>query len=421
MRVAETRREVSSRGARAVIDDAVVEMSARLDDSATAVSDAIHQACHDELADDLYLATRQSTRANLGLITTLISEGSAPTGFTAPEEALSYARSFVHEGLSFDLLTRAYREGEHAYSRLWLEQLHKRSSDADELAESMRYISDWLFAYIGAINHPLGVVYAAEHERWIRGGVAMRSEEVRAILGGAQVDATEASGRLRYRLDGRHLGFVIWAENGDRVDGGHERRIYDEMDRLAAEIADALGSTSALLLPIGSFYACWASVGPKVDLTTIPKCRGNLRIAAGRVGRGVDGFRRSHQEALLAKRVASLAERAPSGCISFGSVALDSLLTHDLEEARRFVNSEIGPLMEDSDASRRMAATLEVFLQEESSFVRAARRLGIHENTVAYRVRRAEELLGRRASDRQLELRAALRLAAFVRGEATES
>jgi DNA-binding PucR family transcriptional regulator len=92
-------------------------------------------------------------------------------------------------------------------------------------------------------------------------------------------------------------------------------------------------------------------------------------------------------------------------------------MTSDLDEARRFVHAEIGPLMEDSDASRRLAATLEVFLQEESSFVRAARRLGIHENTVAYRVRRAEELLGHRAADRQLELRAALRLATFVRGD----
>ena len=92
-------------------------------------------------------------------------------------------------------------------------------------------------------------------------------------------------------------------------------------------------------------------------------------------------------------------------------------MTNDLEEARRFVHSEIGPLMEDSDASRRLAATLEIFLHEESSFVRAARRLGIHENTVAYRVRRAEELLGRKACERQLELRTALRLSHFVRGE----
>jgi hypothetical protein len=35
-------------------------------------------------------------------------------------------------------------------------------------------------------------------------------------------------------------------------------------------------------------------------------------------------------------------------------------------------------------------------------------------------VRRAEELLGRRATDRQLELRAALRLAHFVRGDIAE-
>jgi hypothetical protein len=418
----ETRHEVPSRGARTLIDDAVVEMSAKLDDSATVVSEAIHRACQNELADDLYLATRQSTRANLGLITTLISEGSGPTQFTAPEEALSYARSYVHEGLSFDLLTRAYREGEHAYSRLWLEQLHKRAEDAHELAESMAFVSDWLFAYIGAINHPLSVVYTAEHERWIRGGVAMRSEEVRAILAGAQVDVTEASSRLRYRLDARHLGFVIWSKQGDggKVEGGHEHRVYDEMDRLGAEIADVLEATSSLLLPIGSYYAGWAAVATGVDLRTIPKTSGNLRIAVGRVGRGIEGFRRTHQEALLAKRVASLSERPTTAIVNFSAIALDSLLTQDLDEARRFVQSEIGPLIEDSDASRRLASTLEVFLQEESSFVRAARRLGIHENTVAYRVRRAEELLGRRVCERQLELRAALRLASFVRGEAPD-
>ena len=409
--------EVPSHTVRSLIGDVVVEMSAQLDESATLVTDAIHSAC-DGLGDGLYLATRQSTRANLGLITTLIAAGAAPTHFTAPEEALSYARAFVHEGLSFELLTRAYREGEHAYQRQWLECLHARAGTADELADSMGYVSDWLFAYIGAINSPLSDVYTAEHERWIRGGVAMRSEEVRAILAGAEVDATQASGRLRYRLDGRHLGFVIWNGDADgaRPEGGHSRLVYDEMDRLAAEIADGLGASSALLLPIGSFYAGWAAVGSATEPLELPDARGKLRIAFGRVGRGVDGFRRSHQEALLAKRVGSLSERPPSGSVDYQSIVLDSLLTHDLEEAKLFVHNEIGALMDESDPTRRLAATLEIFLHEESSFVRAARRLGIHENTVAYRVRRAEELLGRRVSERQLELRAALRLAPFVRG-----
>ena len=42
---------------------------------------------------------------------------------------------------------------------------------------------------------------------------------------------------------------------------------------------------------------------------------------------------------------------------------------------------------------------------------RAAARLGVHKNTVAYRIRRAEELLGYGVRERQLELQTALRLA----------
>ena len=111
---------------------------------------------------------------------------------------------------------------------------------------------------------PLSEVYTAEHERWIRGSVAMRSEEVRAILAGAKVDVTEVSSRLRYRLDGRHLGFVIWNQGeGGKLDGGHGPGVFDEMDRLAAKLADSAGASSALLLPIGSYYAGWAAVAER--------------------------------------------------------------------------------------------------------------------------------------------------------------
>jgi DNA-binding PucR family transcriptional regulator len=89
------------------------------------------------------------------------------------------------------------------------------------------------------------------------------------------------------------------------------------------------------------------------------------------------------------------------------------LLTADLDEARRFAVRELGPLAADGDSSRRLVTTLLAFLDEGASFARAARRLGVHENTVAYRVRRAEELLGHRVAERRLELHVALRLAAL--------
>lgn len=401
-----------------MIGDVAEEMRVDLDETAGIVSDSIHENC-EGLSDELYLSTRQSTRANVGLINTMLGEGADPTDFTAPEEALAYARSYVHEGLSLELLTGAYRQGQKAYTRLWLERLKARATTMDELADSMGYFSDWLFAYIESMNRPLTEVYTAEHERFIRGGLAMRSEEVRSILSGTHVNVTEASGRLRYRLEGRHLGFVIWNDKADpsqtAIADGH--KVFGEMDRLSAEIADALGASSFLSLPIGRYTAGWATVCEDPPLETLPLSRNGLRVAMGRVAKGIDGFKRTHQEALLTRRVANLHARPNASCVSFGSVALDALLTSDLEEARRFVSAELGPLMDESDSTRRLAATLEIFLHEESSFVRAARRLGIHENTVAYRVKRAEELLGRKAGERQLELRAALRLARFVRAD----
>ena len=407
-----------SRAVKAMIGEVVDDMRSCLDETSTIVSTSIHEHC-EGIDDDLEPETRQSTRANLGLITTMLGEGSDPTAFSPPEEALSYARSYVHHGLSMELLTRAYRQGQKAYSRLWLERLGARATSAEELAEAMGYYSDWLFSYIEAINKPLSEVYTAEHERWIRGGVAMRSEEVRSILAGARVNVAEASARLGYGLHGRHVAFVIWndaPETGEVVIGdGH--KLFGDMDRFAGEVAAALDGTSALALPIGRYYAGWTIV-PSGEPSTdaVPSGRGGLRVAVGRVGRGIEGFRRSHKEAQLARKVASLNVRPTTRCTPYDAVALDALMVQDVDEARRFVTRELGSLLDDSDANRRLAATLEIFLHEESSFVRAARRLGVHENTVAYRIKRAEELLGHKTSERQLELRTALRLARFVSG-----
>ena len=48
------------------------------------------------------------------------------------------------------------------------------------------------------------------------------------------------------------------------------------------------------------------------------------------------------------------------------------------------------------------------------SATRVAKELYVHHNTVAYRVKRAEELLGRRVTDEPIELTCALTLAAVL-------
>ena len=99
---------------------------------------------------------------------------------------------------------------------------------------------------------------------------------------------------------------------------------------------------------------------------------------------------------------------------AYPDLALEALLVEDPATARRFAARELGPLAARDDATVRIASTLAIFLEEGGSFVRAARRLGVHSNTVAYRVRRAETELDHPVTDRPLELAVALRLSRLL-------
>jgi DNA-binding PucR family transcriptional regulator len=59
---------------------------------------------------------------------------------------------------------------------------------------------------------------------------------------------------------------------------------------------------------------------------------------------------------------------------------------------------------------RQLSATLRVYLEENMSPSRAARRLGVHEHTITNRIRAAQELLPRPIERRVCELQVALRL-----------
>ena len=95
----------------------------------------------------------------------------------------------------------------------------------------------------------------------------------------------------------------------------------------------------------------------------------------------------------------------------YAAVELAALCTADLEACRRFVRTNLGPLAVADDESRRLVATLRVFFAEGSNYRATARRLGIHHNTVIYRITQAEKLLGHPLSEGRVQLEVALDLA----------
>jgi DNA-binding PucR family transcriptional regulator len=78
------------------------------------------------------------------------------------------------------------------------------------------------------------------------------------------------------------------------------------------------------------------------------------------------------------------------------------------------VATRLGSLAAPDEPAERLRETALAFLVAGGSATRLAKQLFVHQNTVAYRVKRAEELLGRRITDDPIELLCALTLAAVL-------
>jgi DNA-binding PucR family transcriptional regulator len=188
------------------------------------------------------------------------------------------------------------------------------------------------------------------------------------------------------------LAVVLW--DADSHDGVHER-----LEAHAGAAARAAGAPRALTFAPGE-ASLWAWIGtrdePKVERVARalrPQLGRGQGAALGIPGQGLEGFRRGHEEALEARRVAELGDAG--GVVRFDEVEAVALLSHDPERLARFVDRTLGALAADDPQTVRIRETLLAWLAEGGNARRAANRLHAHKNTVLYRIQRAQQILGR--------------------------
>jgi hypothetical protein len=368
---------------------------------------------------DVFAAAVDSAESNIHMMLSMMREGLDPAAVAFPPASGAFARHCARAGMSVETLVRIGHVGAALLWHDWLADMRERATDATVLVDAMGLVHEFLFAYMDSLYAHWATEYVAERDRWLRSRAAARAEVVQALLDGRGPDQRAGSERLGYDLSRTHRAFVVWSSAGDDP--------LDGLERHAAGIAAELSSEEPLLVPRGpSLVAGWVATEPDRAVPTANvrrrlsarPARGEVaaaHVAFGSARSGLDGFRRSHLEAVEAARVAGLGERRPAAVTEYDDVALVALSTVDLEQARRFVEAELGPLAGDDDATLRLAATVRTYLHEHFSPKRTASRLGIHENTVAYRVRQAEQLLGRPVDERRLELEVALLLSGVIR------
>jgi DNA-binding PucR family transcriptional regulator len=313
-------------------------------------------------------------------------------------------RDNVRRGIPLAAELRGYRLGHGWLWDRWMRALQERIGDPDELIAAQDVSSALIFAYVDRVSGVLVEEYGTERERMMRGATQLRAETVRAILSGEPIDEETLHGRLGYDIRRRHVAMRVTSTTSE-VRG---------LERAAREAAAAVAAGEPLIVPSGAASMdVWAGSYEAVDTTRLERYEPpeGIRVAFGRPAAGLEGFRRSHHEAIQAARVASLARDRGRQVVGYAQVELVSLLASDLPRARAFVATQLGPLAAADEPSQRLRETLRAFLAAGGRSMRAAKELYVHQNTVTYRVKRAEELLDRRVTEHPIELTCALLLA----------
>jgi DNA-binding PucR family transcriptional regulator len=407
---------VAARNRRVSVEESVQGLACEFRDSARSFSVEMAAELHrsiPELGGDDPNALdecRASCEANIALGFSVLADGGDVNRIAAPPASIEYARSLARRNVSLAALLRAFRLGHAMAFDHFSEALVARVEKADDLALAVEMCSSFMFTYIDRVSDDVVEEYGAERGRWVRSAAAMRAEVVRAVLDGDPINRDSASASLSYELRRYHVAFVVWSETQLGLDG------LGSLERAATATAGGLGCREPLIVSAGG-ATLWAWAGtheaPSATRDSLSRVRlpRGVRVALGSPGFDVAGFRASHTEAAHAQRIALLTGEGSPELTWYQDHELASLLTNDLERARSFVLRELGGLASSEPSVTRLRETLRLYLQTWGSHVRTAELLNVHQNTVAYRIRRAEELRGRPAAERRAELEAALLLA----------
>jgi PucR C-terminal helix-turn-helix domain/GGDEF-like domain len=334
-----------------------------------------------------------------------------PTLSGATPEALEGDRDFVRRGIPLDQVLHGIRLGHSLMASGMLAAVADLVKEPAATAE-MKRVSELLFEFIDEFASMMTSEYLVERDRWVASAAAARSEVVQAILGDGPVELSAAAATLSYPLELSHVALVI-AQVGDVGPA------ITALQNAAAQMLARLGCAATLLVPQGAskLWAWGARRSFPDELPAMPEAVDGtaLDVGIGGPANGITGFRQSHAEAVRAAALVDSATRTMGGrIVRYRDVELVALLAADVEMARAFVSRELGPLADRSRASNDLRRTLMAYLDTERSLMRAAERLHIARNTVAYRVRKAEDLLQRDLRERTTELQCALRLAAML-------
>ena len=314
-----------------------------------------------------------------------------------PSEADLMAVKAAAEIGTMKFLLDGYQSLQRSLVEAWIELVDEAVADPSVRQELLQYGSEYFSAYQRKVTGFVVDAFQASSESSHGVGEQRRFQAVRRILNGDPV----AAAHLDFDVEQYHLGVVAWGEEaGEAIQG----------------LARSLGRISLSVGALNGTRWGWISGARPLDAAAeqrlgsydVPPGHG---LAIGLDGFGDSGFRTTNGQALRARWVA---QRLDLRVAFYADFAIEALASSNREEARSFIGHELRGIDDDSTASMRIRETILAYFAAEQNAASAAAALGIHQQTVANRLRAAEERLGHPVVSRRVELETALRLRACL-------
>jgi len=318
----------------------------------------------------------------------------------APADEAEVARAVARAG-ELGALLNTYRSAQAVLWETWFGLVEDSELAVADRRALLSRGSDFFFRYADLLADHVAAIYQSELERSSQSGENRRFLAIRSVLEGNSPDPSSSA--LEFDLDQHHLGLLAWGEGAD-----------DAVRQLAA----SLERPYLLTGPTNEAWWAWISGVRPFDIDEEHAVERFLPppetlVAVGQPAFGEQGFRATHRQAQRAQWASRLAEQS---LVRYADVAAESLACENSEEAQLFVARELRGIEDDSAASQRIRDTLLAYFESEHNAASAAARLGVHQQTIANRLRAVEERLGRSVGARRLELELALRLRATLAG-----
>lgn len=302
--------------------------------------------------------------------------------------AIVLARRLAVAGISAHVTDQIFHVAQAWWQDTVLREFQRRQPTTSPMG-LLAPIMHWQLRGFLGMADAAGQEHAAVLDSWDSEAGTQLGNQVAFVLSEVEVTA-EAEDVLHYSMAARHLGLVIWSSRG-QVQAPRLRKLVSSLG-VEQGVIDML----VVSRDVSCIYV-WVSLSGSVRQVVAGILRRtadlDVRIAIGEPLTGLDGFKATHAQALVARRMAQLPGSRKQRSIQYRDIAAARLLVNHPEDAEPWTAEVLGDLGRPGEENERLRETLRVYLESGENAIRAAGHLYVHRNTVKYRVARALEIL----------------------------